>query len=378
MRKVSLGGLLLALLCNPAFATIQAGDTLSTSRYLNAINHWLFGRTEAAHKALRLISSQDAVPVERDAARYLLLEEMYYWTGNYHQYLHLADSMGFQSSSYEMARLLSNQPELRIHLRRDTLQVPFRLKHKAHAVVEVLINGRVVRLAVDSGAQRTFISNRTAKAIGLKKLSDIKVLNYEGQSVPASIGLADSLNLNGLAIYNLPVFSAYLPIPGIDGLLGWDVLRRFTIIIDYPNRQLSIQKSIPDSTLEHNLLGGSQPMLLVRGPSNNQLNFILDTGSNEKLRISPTGVTKIGPYQIGRKLSIGGSVGRLVHIGLEKQVKKLSIRIDGRQRQFRRSTLYKSDQVIGQFLRDGLIGAGAFRKGRLTLDAPNHHFNYVE
>lgn len=377
MHQIGVVGILLVLFCNPVFAIVQPGDTLSTN-YLNAITHWLVGRTEAAHRELRLVASQSTVPAERDAARYLLLEELYYYAGRYHEYLQLADSMAFHSSSYELARLLAGQPDLRIHLLNDNLQLPFALKHKGHVVINARINGQLIRLAVDSGAQRTFISNRIAKAIGLKKLAQVRAINYEGQSVPASMSLADSLIMNGLSIYNLPVSTASLPLPGIDGLLGWDVLRQFTLIIDYPNRQLSLQKPIPDSTLARNLLGGSEPMLLVRGPSNNQLNFFLDTGSNEKLRLYPTGLTKIGPHQLGRKLSIGTHVGRWIHIGLEKQVRQLTLSIDGRQRQFRRSILYKSDKIIGQFLSDGLIGGGSFRHGRLTLDAPNHHFNYVE
>lgn len=376
MYKISLGLFVWLLLVNPAYATIQAGDTLSTP-YLNAIQHWLYGRNALAKQTLKEVASH-AVQAERDAARYLLLDELYFWPGRYNEYLHLADSMGFHSSNYEMARLLASQPALRIYLLKDSLQIPFAFKHKGHVVINMQINGRSIRLAVDSGAQRTTISQAVAKRMGLKSLAVVSLTNYDGQSVPASIGLADSLILNGLYIYNLPIVAASLPIPGIDGLLGWDVLRQFALLIDYPKSQLILHQSIPDSTLEPNLLGGSRLMLSLRSASGNQLNFVLDTGSDEKLRISPTGLTKIGPYQIGRETSIGSSVGRRIRVGIEKQVRRLTISIDNKKQQFRRTILYKSDEIIGQFRKDGLIGGASFRKGRLLLDAPNHHFSYID
>jgi gag-polyprotein putative aspartyl protease len=235
-----------------------------------------------------------------------------------------------------------------------------------------------MRLVLDSGAQRTFISNRKRKKAGIKVLDKVEGENYYGQSFPATLGLADSLTLNGLTIHNLPLISAAIPIPGTDGLLGWDLLRHFAIEIDYVHQWLIIRRSVPDSTLATNLLGGSRPMIIGYGPTGNQLNFFLDTGSSEAVRISPTGSTKIGQYKTGRKINVGGGVGRLIRIEWQTHVRSLCIDIDGKQRRFKRIGLFNQDEVIGMFIRDGLIGGRAFRKGRLTLDAPNHHFSYKE
>ncbi|GAB3026029.1 hypothetical protein GCM10027185_26720 [Spirosoma pulveris] len=277
-----------------------------------------------------------------------------------------------------MARLLADQPALKIQLANDSLQIPFILKHKGHIVVTVHINGKAVRLALDSGAQRTMISGRMARMMEIKTVAGVDVINYEEELVPATIGMADSLALNGLKINNLPVTTVQLPIPGIDGLLGWDVLRQFSLLIDYPKRQLILRRSVPDSTLEANLLGGSRPMMLLRGSTGNQLKFNIDTGSNEKLRVTPTGLTKIGTYTLGRKFSLRSSVGHGYHFIRERHVRKLTIDILGKQRQFRRTALDKADDIIGQFRKDGLIGSAPFRHGRLVLDMPNHHFNYTE
>lgn len=376
MYKITIGFLLLLPMGNPVWATAPTGDTLSTG-YLNAVYHWLYGRNDLARNALRQIAF-GSPSVERDASRNLLLDEFYFWPGHYQQYLQLADTMKLRNTNYGLVSILANQPAFHVHFSHDSLQIPFVLKHKAHVVVNVRINGRHVRLVVDSGAQRTMLSRQIANQIGIKRLSSVHVINYEGQSILSSIGMADSVNLSGLSMYNLPIIISSLPIPGIDGLLGWDVLRQFAILIDYTKRQLILSKSVPDSKLEANLLGGSRPMLLLRTPSGNPLFFNLDTGSDEDLRVSPTGLTRVGTYQLGRKLSIRTSVGRLMQIGLEKQVRTLTIGLDNKLRQYRRTVLFKSDEIIWSFIRDGLIGGRSFRKGKLLLDAPNHHFSYTE
>ncbi len=376
MYKTLLSLFLNLLPAQVAYATSYADDTLSTA-YTEAVDHWLFGRTDKAERALRQLAT-GVESAERSSSRQLLLDELYFWPGHYTRYLHLADSMNSRTDYYDVATLLATQPTPQYQLLADSVQIPFRLRHGAHAVVTVFINRQPVRLALDSGAQRTIISNRVAKRLSVNKLADMQLQNYFGESVPSTLSTVDSLQLDGVTITNLPVICASMSIPGIDGLLGWDILRQFALVIDYPKRQLTLRRSVPHAAIQANLLGGSRPMLLLRSASGRQLNFFLDTGSNEKLRVSPTGLTKIGPYNLGHKLSIGGAVGRLVRIALEKHVKQVVLGINGVQRRFRRVTLDKADEVIGQVIKGGLIGGATFRKGRLTLDAPNHSATYTE
>ena len=373
--KGILAGLLVSLCTTVANADTLPGDTISTP-FSDAAQHWLHGRLQAARHGFLLVAAQSTLENERASAKTILLDEFYFWPGYYQQYLHLADSLNFKSGQYEMAKLLLQQPPQQIQLMDDSLQIPFKLRNKAHVVVTVLINGQPVRLAVDSGAQRTLISSRKARKIGVGEVGVIQIQNYNQKTIPGLLSMADSLQLGGLTVRNLPVLVSTINIPGVDGLLGWDLLRQFAFTINYSNRQLTVWRSAPDSTLSANLLGGSQPMVLLPGPANSSLLLQVDTGSNEGLRLSPLGQTKIGPYQTSRKLGISSSVGQSARIRWGKHIKDLTLYVDGKSQPFRRIPLFDTDGMIGVFIRDGLLGGKAFRTGRLTLDEPNHHYEY--
>lgn len=194
--------------------------------------------------------------------------------------------------------------------------------------------------------------------------------------MPGSLLLLDSLILGGLTVKNLPAVAAGLSFPGIDGLLGWDVLRQFAVTIDYANQRFSLRRSKRELKSTVNLLGGSCPMLLTRGLSGNQLNIMLDTGAGNELSISPTGLTKIGNYDTKRNLSLSASVGQFIRVSRKQSIKRIDIHIDGVNHSFKKSAIFRTDEIIGQVIRDGLIGSRAFRKGILMLDAPSHWFHY--
>ena len=164
--------------------------------------------------------------------------------------------------------------------------------------------------------------------------------------------------------------------PGVDGLLGWDMLRHFAITIDYATRRFILRRSVRKPTTATNLLGGSRPILLAYGPTQNQLNIQLDTGANNEFSVSPTGLTKIGPYQTKQHLTFSSAVGQLFHVSREQFIKRINVQVGGVNRSFKKSAIFRTDDVIGQIIKDGLIGSRAFHNGILTLDGPNHWFTY--
>ncbi|QKZ14921.1 retropepsin-like aspartic protease [Spirosoma sp. KUDC1026] len=352
----------------------SVGDTLTTT-YLIAVNHWLFGRDSLAKQQLLNMPAQ-TTSIEQVSAWGLLLDEFYYWPGHYQRYLQLADSLHITTRFYSSAKLLAQQLPVQYQLKTDSLELPIHLGPKSHPVIEVQINGRICRLVLDTGAQSTLLSRRFAKQLGAKKLTEMTLSNYDGKNVPGSLLLLDSLILGGLTIKNLPAVAAGLSFPGIDGLLGWDVLRQFAITIDYANQRFSLRRSSHKPNSNANLLGGSLPMLLTRSLSGNQLNIMLDTGAGNELSISPTGLTKIGNYDTKLNLSLSASVGQFIRVSRKQFIKRIDIHIDGVNHSFKKSAIFRTDEVIGQVIRDGLIGSRAFRKGILMLDAPSHWFHY--
>ncbi|WP_425291123.1 hypothetical protein [Spirosoma linguale] len=108
--------------------------------------------------------------------------------------------------------------------------------------------------------------------------------------------------------------------------------------------------------------------------SNNQLNIQFDTGASTKFSVAPIGLAKIGTHHTKRQLNLSSAVGQFMRINRRRVSKNVSVRFDKKVYNFKTVASFPNDVALGQILRDGLIGSGAFRKGVLTFDAVNHFY----
>jgi hypothetical protein len=354
----------------------STSDTL-TSTYVTAVNNWLLGHDKLAKEQLLAMPARSA-STEQISAWALLLDEYYFWLGDYQRYLQLADSLHITTGFYSSAKLLAQQPSVHYSLRADSLVIPMRLSIRGHPIIEVKINGQICHLIVDTGAQRTLLSRQFVRKLKHEKLTDVTLSNYDGRQVAGSLLIVDSLTLPNLTIKHLPVFEAQMPLPfiGIDGLLGWDVLRQFAITINYSDRRFTVHRPIHRTNSTVNLLGGSVPMLLAHSMSNNQLNIQFDTGASTKFSVAPVGLAKIGTHHTKRQLNFSSAVGQFMRISRRKVLKNVSVRFDEKAYNFKTVAIFPNDEALGQILRDGLIGSGAFRRGVLMFDAINHFYSF--
>jgi predicted aspartyl protease len=116
-------------------------------------------------------------------------------------------------------------------------------------VVPAGINGRWVRLVVDSGAERTTLSRAVAERLGLPQdpRYQTRSLGIGGQSVNADVRI-DRLVLGGVRfpVDRLAVGQFDLHTEGgldADGLLGADILLAFDMDIDVPGGSLTLHRS---------------------------------------------------------------------------------------------------------------------------------------
>ena len=306
----------------------------------------------------------------------MLLEEVYFRRDRYRAYLHFADSTGQKTVNYAVAKLLVNQPAPRFTIPADSILIPLLIT--GWAIVIVLVNGKPYRFILDTGAERTFISNQLATELRLPNLLNDSAINSLSQTIPAVFNSIDTLQLGDLTVTNLPVVQASIAFFPADGLLGWDILRQFCFTIDYVNQQLVLRKPVLNPTAARNLLGTTKPLLAFQTVAGNQLNVFLDTGSNAGLSLTPIGLTKIGIYKKGNRLGMQAGIGGRIRIGRERTVRRFIVRIGGRQLALKRVQIERGDEIICSVFKDGTVGSKQFKKGRLTIDYLNNHFEYAE
>jgi PDZ domain/Aspartyl protease len=114
-----------------------------------------------------------------------------------------------------------------------TYQVPYRLTDTNHALVRVRIDGKgPFNFLVDTGAPALFVGTAAARKAGLEPdpaeyFTRVRRLDFEGG--PSLTGIQarveDPFQLVGMNALGLPGAS-------IDGILGFNVLARFRVVLD--------------------------------------------------------------------------------------------------------------------------------------------------
>jgi predicted aspartyl protease len=127
-------------------------------------------------------------------------------------------------------------------------QVKFKLAHPAKPLILVpaVLDGEGPYIfAVDTGASTTVVSSELAQLLGIKSAS-IPQLTGAGGTADVSAGVVSQLSVGGVRAENLEVVVVdFLPALSqavstkLDGIVGYNFLKKFRVTIDYPNETLS-------------------------------------------------------------------------------------------------------------------------------------------
>ena len=126
-------------------------------------------------------------------------------------------------------------------------EVAFRLAAptKPLVMIPAFVNGRgPYAFALDTGASTSVISPALAEALGMDR-GDGAAMTGAGGMLQATIGRVSSLAVGGATATDLAVVvSDFVAHVGqavgadVDGVVGYNFLRRFRVTIDYPNHLL--------------------------------------------------------------------------------------------------------------------------------------------
>jgi predicted aspartyl protease len=154
------------------------------------------------------------------------------------------------SIDYEKCQLRLDDPRrLDVFHRTGGTEVPLRLASAAKPLilVEVRANRKgPFQFAIDTGTSTTAITPELAKKLGVKG-SPVGPGTTAGAPVAVTAGTLDSFVVGGAKIDRMPVviadfFAALSEAVGakLDGIVGYNFLRNYKVVIDYPNERLSL------------------------------------------------------------------------------------------------------------------------------------------
>lgn len=107
-----------------------------------------------------------------------------------------------------------------------------------HLLVPARIDGRPYMMVLDTGANITSLSTRVARDLAITSTGSIAINN----TIRVPTGTIRELAISGIAHRDLPIAIVDLPEApqGVAGILGLDVLARHDIVVDFPERELTV------------------------------------------------------------------------------------------------------------------------------------------
>ena len=128
-------------------------------------------------------------------------------------------------------------------------EVPMRLASPAKPLILVDVYGNgggPFQFAIDTGTSTTAITPDLAKQLGVES-SPLGPATTGGANVNVTAGVLRSFQVGGATIDDLPVvvadfFAALSNVLGVklDGIVGYNFLRNFKVVLDYPNETLGL------------------------------------------------------------------------------------------------------------------------------------------
>ncbi len=263
----------------------------------------------------------------------------------------------------------------------NAVVVPFEL-YRNHIYFDANIPGQgTMRFIFDSGAGGVGLNKDLVEQLQLEHLGQIEARGVGGADV-SEVYQLDTLNIADLSLSDLPVYAMDLsPLQAagtkrIDGIIGYDLLSRFAVTVDYEDSVLIIHR---DSRVDRSVWGSECRLNLdfrlpyIDARINDSIvgRFRLDTGSGSTIDFNSPFVERNkliaedrSKYHQVTAVGIGGGssglIGELAALELcEYRVDSVLVNYSTTE-----SGIFAGAQTAGN------IGAGILKRFIVTFDYP--------
>lgn len=381
---------------DPAFP--ETHDVSSSERaFAAALGFIVAGEVDEAELLLDSLRSSGTDSLVRSASR-VLLTAMLQYQDKWKILAELNPASAVRDSSQwrdkaeveAWAAAFGNVPARTVSFPGRTVSLPLTISASGAPVIPVSINGRRRLFWLDTGSSMSIIASDVAAASGVRPLiSDtLEVATATGRvgAQPASISRID---LGAIAIANSTamIIDSNLmrvrmgPDAGnpdhvvkIDGIIGFDVISRLDIRIDYRNQQVTLAKPVRPARAVHrprNLFWIGKPIVQLTTRKGVPLHFHLDTGAQETYATEAlTFKVKVRSFA-GERRMVAGFAGTQRVKGTF--VDNLRLFLAGRPVLFRRMLVFVP--AYSSFVTlHGVFGSDIGKTGIVRIDATNGIF----
>ena len=148
----------------------------------------------------------------------------------------------------ELAKALNGRPAMELASPYQSVQIPLQtFTNEAHVRsygLQVMMDGQLSQLVLDTGAAGIVLSHAAAERLNLVRVGGATVRGIGDNSKLAGAyrAVAQTLQIGDLVYRNVPVSVSNQTFTGLqDGLIGSNVLGDFLITLDFPGRKLRLE-----------------------------------------------------------------------------------------------------------------------------------------
>jgi predicted aspartyl protease len=279
-----------------------------------------------------------------------------------------------------------------IQFPRDPVALRLGISALGTPTVRVRINGKYYQFWLDTGSSISVLSSSVAAEVGAPTLSSekLRVGTFAGIAA-VTPALLRRMEIGPIVISNSPtmVMDASLmrvrasaegvPWSGlaIDGIIGWDIIRRIDMTMDFENATLILRRPEKLGTIgtgAQNLIWLGKPFVRVRTTRGETVHFTLDTGAQSTF-VDTELVRRLGVPTSNtdtRVFGIGKNGGQPVRV-----VPSLRLEVSGKSL-LMRDLLICTPSSSGIVDSDGILGSDVGRLGTIRIDATNGLFSIVD
>ncbi len=279
-------------------------------------------------------------------------------------------------------------PERTLTFPAGSVVVPLTISAAGTPVIPVQINGKQKHFWLDTGSSMSIISSDVAVECSVEPLvSDtLEVATTTGR-VAARPAAIRKIDIGGLSISNstaMIVASGLMEVrigdllapattAKIDGIIGFDIIRRLKVEVDYANGTVRLSKPVQSTiTPQRNFFWVGTPIVRVVSSNGVPLHLGLDTGAQETYATERLlDKVRVRTF-IGERKRIGGFAGLKEFRG--RFIADVRLGLRGKTLLFQKLLVF-APSVTTFITLDGVLGSDIGKTGVVQIDATNGVFS---